>query len=350
MLWNILFFIPFIILALLSSSLSVVTQIRGHIAGPLPSPLWFVVPLISGVEFIIAFLVDSRRTVPAHAARRSQQLVDPFCFCFCFLLLFLAFFTSYSGGWKKKKLDELAHHTSTYFHTHRMFFCIFCKYSQSLTTGGNRTQEPTLVSWHSRVTTRPPGRPALRLFLVLVCRVCCLWRQEVKKIRFHRVCHHLQLFPPNHAMTQMTAGLVGFSWIGKCCTPVHAHGGVVTNYYVWTRRYPRSLITSRETADVPRHAATQLENKPATKKYRRSRLRTAVWVSPHCIRTHEMKTVFCFFVRATKTADTLELCHVATENSNFLTSTSYYCDSSQCQHTREQVSASMRALGIYLRI
>ena len=48
--------IPFIILALLSPSLPVVTQIRGHIAGPPPpSPLRYVPSFLSREEFIVFF-------------------------------------------------------------------------------------------------------------------------------------------------------------------------------------------------------------------------------------------------------------------------------------------------------
>ena len=81
---NIIFFlIPlFIILAPLSRSLPVVTQIRGHIAGPPPPfPLWHVPSFLSREEVSISLLVDSRRIVPTHAARRSQQLI-PFLFAF----------------------------------------------------------------------------------------------------------------------------------------------------------------------------------------------------------------------------------------------------------------------------
>ena len=73
--------IPLIILAPLSRSLPVVTQIRGHIAGPPPpSPLRHVPSFLSREEFSIFFpRVDSRRIVPTYAARRSQQL-NPFFF------------------------------------------------------------------------------------------------------------------------------------------------------------------------------------------------------------------------------------------------------------------------------
>ena len=60
------FFIPFIMLALLSRSLPVVTQIRGHIAGPPPpSPLPYYTCLHIYREKNSAFssLVDSRRIV-----------------------------------------------------------------------------------------------------------------------------------------------------------------------------------------------------------------------------------------------------------------------------------------------
>ena len=46
--------IPFIILALISRSLPVATQIRGHIAGPNPpSPLWYMPSFLSREEFSI---------------------------------------------------------------------------------------------------------------------------------------------------------------------------------------------------------------------------------------------------------------------------------------------------------
>ena len=75
-------FMPIHILALVSHSLPVVTQIRGHIAGsPSPSPLRYVPSFLSREEFsAFSSLVDSRRIVPIHAARRSQQLILVF-FC-----------------------------------------------------------------------------------------------------------------------------------------------------------------------------------------------------------------------------------------------------------------------------
>ena len=68
------FFILFIFLALLSRSLPVVTQIRGHIAGPrLPSPLRYVRSFYRENNSAFSSLVDSRRMGPTDAARRSQQ-------------------------------------------------------------------------------------------------------------------------------------------------------------------------------------------------------------------------------------------------------------------------------------
>ena len=59
------FFIPFITLALLSPSLPVVTQIRGHIAGPPPpSPLRYVcIQCYCEKSSAFSSLVDSRRIV-----------------------------------------------------------------------------------------------------------------------------------------------------------------------------------------------------------------------------------------------------------------------------------------------
>ena len=100
------FFIPFIFLVLLSRSLPVVAQTRGHIAGPpLASPLRYnnalifiarriqhflpsstrvesCLPSLLGVLSTSAFSsrVDSRRIVPTLAARRSQQLILFFSF------------------------------------------------------------------------------------------------------------------------------------------------------------------------------------------------------------------------------------------------------------------------------
>ena len=57
-------FIPFIILAQLSPSLPVVTQMRGHTAGPPPSsPPRFVPAFLSREDLSISSLVDSRRIV-----------------------------------------------------------------------------------------------------------------------------------------------------------------------------------------------------------------------------------------------------------------------------------------------
>ena len=60
-----------------SRSLLVVTQIRGHIAGsspPLPATVRDL-PFYREKISALASLVDSRRIVPTHAARRSQQLI-----------------------------------------------------------------------------------------------------------------------------------------------------------------------------------------------------------------------------------------------------------------------------------
>ena len=60
-------------------SLSVLTQIRGRIAGPTPSSL-LLPTTASGFIFYrentsaLSCLVDSRRIVRTHAARRSQHL------------------------------------------------------------------------------------------------------------------------------------------------------------------------------------------------------------------------------------------------------------------------------------
>ena len=93
-----LHFIPYVILAILSRSPPVVTQIRGHIAGPPPSSplptLRYVPSLFLSREENSAFsslLVDSRRIVPTHAARRSQQLILLF---FSFLSFFFRVFAN----------------------------------------------------------------------------------------------------------------------------------------------------------------------------------------------------------------------------------------------------------------
>ena len=73
-----------IIFALLSCSLPVVTQIRGHRAGPSPpSPLLlrYAPSFYRETNPPSSSLVDSRRIVPTHAARRSQQLILFLHFC-----------------------------------------------------------------------------------------------------------------------------------------------------------------------------------------------------------------------------------------------------------------------------
>ena len=100
----IFFFIPFIILALLSRSLPVVAPIRGHIVGPpLPSPPRYNNAFIFIARRIQYFLpsstrVDSRRLASNCAYPRCEtpSAVDPFFY----------------------------------------FFWHFCKYNQNLTTVG----------------------------------------------------------------------------------------------------------------------------------------------------------------------------------------------------------------------
>ena len=113
------FFIPFIIPAPLSRSLPVVTQIRGHKAGPPPpSPLLHVPSFFHREENpASSSLVDSRRIFPTHAARRSQQLI-PFYF--------------------------------------RIFANIW---SNLIVVGVELRDNQTLVVFEGK-TTRPPGRPA----------------------------------------------------------------------------------------------------------------------------------------------------------------------------------------------
>ena len=77
-------FIPSIVLALLSRSLPVAAQVRGHIAGPPPrSPLRYVPSFLSREDLSI---FSPRRLAsnctPTHAARRSQRLIL-FIFYFC---------------------------------------------------------------------------------------------------------------------------------------------------------------------------------------------------------------------------------------------------------------------------
>ena len=58
---------------------SSITQIRGHIAGPLPPPHYGTcLNFYREKNSALSSLVDSRRIVPTHAARRFQQLVNPF--------------------------------------------------------------------------------------------------------------------------------------------------------------------------------------------------------------------------------------------------------------------------------
>ena len=76
------FFIPFVILAPLSRSLPAVTQIRGHIASPPPSPLRHVPSFLSREEVGIFFprRLASNCTYPS--VGRSQQLIPIFVqFC-----------------------------------------------------------------------------------------------------------------------------------------------------------------------------------------------------------------------------------------------------------------------------
>ena len=79
------FFIPFIILALLSRSLPVVTQIRGHIPGPPPpSPLRYNNAFVFIARRILHFLPSSTRVelcVRTLLRRRSQQLIFFLCCC-----------------------------------------------------------------------------------------------------------------------------------------------------------------------------------------------------------------------------------------------------------------------------
>ena len=77
-------FIPFIILALLSPSLPVAAQIRGHIAGPTPpSPPRYVPSFFSPDEFSILFprRLASNRTYPRCQTRSAISLVIPFFDC-----------------------------------------------------------------------------------------------------------------------------------------------------------------------------------------------------------------------------------------------------------------------------
>ena len=86
----------------LAGSPSLVTQIRGHIAGPPPpSPLRYVPSSLSREDFIFSFPRRLASIVPTHAVGRSQQLI---------------FFLAFLQGMKSK-----SHH------------------------GENRTQGPTLV-------------------------------------------------------------------------------------------------------------------------------------------------------------------------------------------------------------
>ena len=77
-----LFPIPLIVMLELLSSppSSSITQLRGHIAAsPSPSPHYNTGPnLYREKNSAFSSLVDSRRFVPTHAARRFQQLVDIF--------------------------------------------------------------------------------------------------------------------------------------------------------------------------------------------------------------------------------------------------------------------------------
>ena len=55
-----------------------ITQIRGHKAGPpAASPLRHMPKFCRENSSAFSSLIDSRRIVPTHAARRSQQFVDP---------------------------------------------------------------------------------------------------------------------------------------------------------------------------------------------------------------------------------------------------------------------------------
>ena len=71
------FFIPFVVLALLSRSLTVIIPIRGHIAGPPPaSPLRYVPSFLSREEISIFF----PRRLASNCAYPRQQLIFVFAF------------------------------------------------------------------------------------------------------------------------------------------------------------------------------------------------------------------------------------------------------------------------------
>ena len=71
-LFFVFFFIPFIILALLSPSLAVASQIRDHISGPPPPHYGTCLLFYREKTSAFSSLVDSGRHVPTRAARGSQ--------------------------------------------------------------------------------------------------------------------------------------------------------------------------------------------------------------------------------------------------------------------------------------
>ena len=119
-------FIPFVILALSSPSLPVVTQIRGNIRSgsspPLPTTVRLVPRVLSREEFTpLSSLVDSCRIVPTHAARGFQQLILVFCCIF-------AIQAKSHHGWDSNSRTNAS--SSCFFHTTCTFQLLDTPWSQ----------------------------------------------------------------------------------------------------------------------------------------------------------------------------------------------------------------------------